>query len=55
MAYSKAELKSNGDKASPYFKPFVIGNMSDKLLPTRALLYVSVRHIFSVALMLAWY
>jgi len=46
MAYSKAELKSNGDRASPYFKPFLIGNMSDKFLPTQTLLYVSVRHIF---------
>ena len=39
-------LKSNGDRASPCFKPFLIGNMSDKFLPTRTLLYVSVRHIF---------
>ena len=34
MAYSKAKLKSNGDRASPCFKPFLIGNMSDKFLPT---------------------
>ena len=47
MAYSKAKLKSNGDRASPCFKPFLIGNMSDKFLPTRTLLYVSVRHIFT--------
>jgi len=33
-------LKSNGDRASPCFKPFLIGNMSDKFLPTRTLLYV---------------
>ena len=33
MAYSKAKLKSNGDRASPCFKPFLIGNMSDKFLP----------------------
>jgi hypothetical protein len=33
MAYSKVKLKSNGDKASPRFKPFLIGNMSDKFLP----------------------
>jgi hypothetical protein len=32
MAYSKAKLKSNGDKASPCFKPFLIGNVSDKWL-----------------------
>jgi len=31
MANSKAKLKSNGDKASPYFKPFLIGNMSHLL------------------------
>jgi len=36
--YSKAKLKSNGDKASPCFKPFLIGNISDKYLPTRTLL-----------------
>jgi hypothetical protein len=38
MAYSKAKLKSNGNKASPCFKPYLIGNMSDKCLPTRTLL-----------------
>jgi hypothetical protein len=43
MAYSKAKLKSNGDRASPCFKPFLIGNISDKFLPTPTLLYVSVR------------
>src|SRR5215510_3091168 len=46
MASSKAKLKSNGDRSSPCFKPFLIGNISDKFLPTRNLLYVSVRHIF---------
>jgi hypothetical protein len=30
MAYSKAQLKSNGDKASPYFQPSFKGNMSEK-------------------------
>jgi hypothetical protein len=29
MAYSKAKLNSNGDKASPCFKPFLIENLSD--------------------------
>ena len=43
MAYSKAKLKSIGDRASPCFKPFLIGNLSDTFLPTRTLLYVSVR------------
>jgi len=38
MASYKAQLKSNGDKASPCFNPFLIGNMSDKFLPTRFLL-----------------
>jgi hypothetical protein len=28
MTYSRAKLKSNGDRASPCFKPFLIGNMS---------------------------
>ena len=46
MAYSKAKLKSSGDRASPCFKPFLIGNLSDTFLPTRTLLYVSVRLIF---------
>ena len=46
MAYSKAKLKSIGDRASPCFKPFLIGNLSDTFLPTRTLLYVSVRLIF---------
>jgi len=48
MAYSKAKLKSNGDRASPCFKPFLIGYISDKFLPTQTLLYVSVRHVFEV-------
>jgi len=48
MAYSKAKLKSNGDRASPCFKPVLTGIMSDKFLPTRALLYISVRHICKV-------
>jgi hypothetical protein len=30
--------------AIEYFKPFLIGNMSDKFLPT----YVSVRHTFII-------
>ena len=40
MTYSKAKLKNNSDRASPFFKPFLIWNMSDKFLPTRTLLYV---------------
>ena len=46
MAYSKSKLKIYGDKASPCCKPFLIGNMSDKFLPTWALIYVSFRHIY---------
>jgi hypothetical protein len=38
MAHSKAKLKNNGDKASPYFKQFLPQNMPDNRLPTRALL-----------------
>jgi hypothetical protein len=30
----KQSLKSSGDKAFPCFKPFLVGNMSDKCLPT---------------------
>jgi hypothetical protein len=32
MAYSKAKLKSSGDKASPCFRPFWIGKLSDRCL-----------------------
>jgi hypothetical protein len=46
MAYSKAKLKSSDDKASPCFRPFWIGKLSDKCLPIRTLLYVSFKHIF---------
>jgi hypothetical protein len=47
------KLKSNGDKASPYFKPFLIGNTADKCLPTRTLLQDSFRH-FLLALLVSW-
>jgi len=30
MTYSKVKVKSDGDKASPCFKPFVMANLSDK-------------------------
>jgi hypothetical protein len=33
MAYSRAKLKSNGSKAAPSFKLFLIGKMSDKCPP----------------------
>jgi hypothetical protein len=45
MAYSKAKLNSSGDKASPCFRPFWIGKLSDKCLPILTLLYVSFKHI----------
>jgi len=32
--YSKAKLENNGDRTSPCFKPFVIGNTPEKYLPT---------------------
>ena len=37
---------SIGDRASPCFKPFLIGNLSHTFLPTWTLLHVSVRLIF---------
>jgi len=40
MTYSKEKLKSSGDKASPCFRPFRIGNASDRILPLQTLLYV---------------
>jgi hypothetical protein len=39
MAYSKAKLKSS--RASPCFRPFWTGKLSDKCLPMRTLLYTS--------------
>jgi len=33
MTYSKAELKSNGNRVPPCFKPFLIENMSHVCLP----------------------
>jgi hypothetical protein len=32
MAYSKEEKKSSGDRASPCFRPFWIGKLSDILI-----------------------
>jgi hypothetical protein len=45
MAYSKTKLKSSGDKASPYFRPFRKGKLSDKFLRVLALVYVSFKRI----------
>jgi hypothetical protein len=46
MEYSKAKLKIRGDKAS-CCKPFLIGNIPGKCLPTRTLLQVSFRYTFN--------
>jgi hypothetical protein len=45
MAYTKAKLKSSGDKASPYFRSFCVEKLSKKYLPKQTLLYVSFKHI----------
>jgi hypothetical protein len=45
MAYSKAKLKSSCDKASPCFKPFWKGKLSEKCLHIQTLLYVSLKHL----------
>jgi len=50
MVYSKANLKSDGDKAYPCFKTSLTENMPDKCLPTRTQLYVS----FLLALPVSW-
>jgi hypothetical protein len=42
MAYSKAKLKSSGDKASPCFRPFWMGKLSHKCLPLQTSLHVSI-------------
>jgi len=45
MKYSKDKLKINSDKAPPCFRPFWIGNASDKFEPMQNLLKVSFKHI----------
>jgi hypothetical protein len=45
MKYSKANLKRSGDKASPCFRSFRIGKLSEKYLPTQTLQYVSFKRI----------
>jgi hypothetical protein len=44
MAYSKAKLKSSGDRASPCFRPFWIRKLSDKCLPVQNLPYCPFKH-----------
>jgi hypothetical protein len=38
--YYKVKLESGGDEASPCFRPFRIGTLSDKCLPVWNLLYI---------------
>jgi hypothetical protein len=45
MAYSKAKLKSSGDKVSPCFRPFSMVNLSDRFLSIRTLQWVYFKHI----------
>jgi hypothetical protein len=44
MAYSKAKLKSSDDTASPSFRTFLIGNISDKGLHVHILLWVLLKY-----------
>jgi hypothetical protein len=45
MEYFEAKLKSNGDKASHYFRPSWIAKLSDRNLPIRTLPYVLFEHV----------
>jgi hypothetical protein len=45
MTYSKAKLKSSGNKAYPCFRPFWVAKLTDKCLPIWTLLYVSFKYI----------
>jgi len=45
IVHSEAKMKSSGDKASPCFRPFLVGNGSDTFLPIRTSLYVSFKYI----------
>jgi hypothetical protein len=47
MAYSKAKLKTSGNRASLCSRPFWIGKLSDKCLPIRTLLYVNIPGTYS--------
>jgi len=42
--YSKAKLKSNDNKAAPSFRPFLMGNISDRGLHVHILLQVLFKH-----------
>jgi hypothetical protein len=45
MAYYKAMLISSGDEASPCFRPFWIGKVSDKCLPIWTSTHILFKHI----------
>jgi len=53
MAYSKAKFKSNSNKASPRFKPFLLGNrQTDAFLPRFC--YRFHAETFVLALTVSW-
>jgi hypothetical protein len=45
MAYSKAKLKSSDEKASPCFRPFCIGKLSDKCFIITVLKSIAKEHL----------
>jgi hypothetical protein len=53
MAYSKSKLKSSGDRASPCFRPFCIGKLSDKCLPMR-IYYMFQLNTFYSTWLISW-
>jgi hypothetical protein len=54
IASSRTKSKNNDDRVSACFKTFLIGNISDKFLPTRTRLYVSFGHIFTNITSFTW-
>jgi hypothetical protein len=52
MTYPKGKLKNNGDKATPCFKPFVMGSTSGKFFPSQTYRFLS--DIFLLALAFSW-
>jgi hypothetical protein len=45
IAYDKAKLKSNGDKASPFFQTILNINASNRFLTVQTLVLDSFKHI----------
>jgi hypothetical protein len=43
VAYSEEKVKDIGYKASPCYKPFSVGNASDRFLPLKPLLILILR------------